>query len=273
MPLWQTYRKLMSLRTQENFANPTDQLKQKATEYYEELEKVRDPLRQKIWEYHMKMKNSTKEINKSHFEIPPKLTEFESINLENGKYTVRTHLEPLLYRSAIRNYKLAKKAREEYEKTKEDNYISTEIEYSLIAIVSSASCLESYINMIIGEYANQYKKLEDIKKKWKLVGKFLNNGNDVFDDEKKPFSDFVKVINWRNKALHYKSKFLPPIGEQSTVSKVYSYENAKFAIKIIKPMISKLCENSNCTIPNWIGKPGGSGGYWDETFHGLDFEL
>lgn len=265
IPLWEIYSKLMQYRTQEIFSNPTKEIRKKVEDDYKKLEAIRKPLREEIWKYHIKKKGGIANISIPSTFIPPKLTVFDTFSLMDGKYQVRTHLEPLFYRFALRSLKLSKNAHENFEKSQDQTFALAEMEYSLITIMASASCLESYINFIIQEYANQYKKLKDHKKQWFLVCKFLNPQNS-FDIQASPYSDFVKVVDLRNDALHYLPEFQSPEGQFTLAYSKFSYDNAKIAVDIILPMIERLTENSVIPLPRWIEKPVSSGGYWDDAF-------
>jgi len=264
------YYKLIEIRTQENFQNPTKQLRQTADALYTELENARKSVRDFLWDYHLKRKNesSTSELVTT---TPPKLTEFDVISVENGKHVVHTHLEPLLYRAALRNYKLCKKIHEQSQGHDDVGQDILEIEYSIMTVVAIIGCLESYINYVIKEKGTpDHLKIQDLSKKWKVMAKLLNNNVEVFGENTPPFSDFKKIIRWRNKVMHNKIKFLAPIGAESTTSAIFTYENAKKSILVSKAMIIKFCATSDLTEPRWIGELGGSGGYWDETFTDLD---
>jgi hypothetical protein len=227
---------------------------------------VRKPLRQKIWEYHIQMKNSKKDNKNTPAEIPH-FTILDSFRFDDGGYQIYSPIEPLFYRAAIRNCKLAKMARDEVIKSREHNAILKEVEYSLMTIIAAASCLESYINMIIEKYSTkpEYKKLKDHKKQWLLIGNFLNPEN-LFKEDKLPFSDFAKIVDLRNDALHYTPKFKPPVGDLTPLYDSYRYENAEIALKIIDSMVEHLSENSNIPLPKWLMRFRGPFGYWDDTF-------
>jgi len=263
------YGELKELRTQEHFANPSDELKQKAGESYKKMEIEREKIRQILWAYHLKRKNETKD--NPVIGTPPKLTEFDTIDIGDGKYVVHSVLEALLYRSAIRNYKLCKAVHDGGDKGTGQNIL--EIEYSMMVIVASVGCMESYVNMLIKENNPKRLRLQNLRKKWRLIAKDLNDGEELFDELQQPHSDFCKMVDWRNKVMHNKVEFLTPIGDQSPTSAIFSYENAKLSIETTMKMIQQLCKNTKIDEPRWMGKPGGSGGYWDETFHdtGLDF--
>jgi hypothetical protein len=191
----------------------------------------------------------------------------DAFRYQDGKYHVYSPIEPLFYRAALRNCKLAKRWYEEYLKTSEQNAMHKEIEYSLMAIISSDSCLEAYINMVIELYPTkpEYKKLKDHKKQWSLVSKVLNPTN-PFDEKTPPFSDFSKVVDLRNDALHYVVKYKTPVGDLSPIYHMYSYENAQLSVNVIDPMIDRLSENSNVPMPRWLSRFRGAFGYWDDAF-------
>lgn len=272
-PLWDVYEELKKIRTRENFDNPTSELKKQVAELYEKLEGERQKIREKIWEYHLEKKKEI-QVEKLPDEKPPHLTEFDTITLEEGKYKIHTYLEPFLYRSALKNYKECKKFHDDAEGQPSEGQDLQEMESSLMTIISSAGCLESYINLIIRQKGpEEYQKLKDVKKKWNLLAKFFNNTTEYFDETKKPFSDFINIVNWRNKAMHNKFKFSDPVNQQSGTFATYNVDNAKLAVLNVREMITELCTIGQLPMPNWLGKSGGSGGYWDDTFQdtGIDF--
>jgi hypothetical protein len=87
----------------------------------------------------------------------------------------------------------------------------------------------------------EYKKLKNHKKQWLLVNKALNPTK-PFDEKKQPFSDFAKVVNLRNDALHYVVKYKTPIGDLTPLYHSYCYENAKLSVNVVDSMIEHLSE-------------------------------
>jgi hypothetical protein len=266
VPLFNIYQKIIQYNKPDILKNPTKELREKVESSYKELEEVREPLRQRIWDYHIKMKNSKINIKSTPSKIPP-FTILDAFKFNNGGYQIYSPIEPLFYRAALRNCKLAKKARDEAIKNKEHNAILNEIEYSLMTIISAASCLEAYINMITEKYPTKpkYKNLKDHKKQWLLVGNFLNPQN-PFCEGKPPFSDFADIVDRRNDAMHYTSKFEPPIDDLTPLYACYRYEKAESAVKTIDSMIEHLSEKSNISLPKWLRKFRGAFGYWDDAF-------
>lgn len=263
-PLRTVYLELMKYRTQEIRTNPTEELRKKAEKDYEELEIEREKIRQKIWDYHLKKKSETPLQSQNNL-LPPKLTIFDTITLVDGKYQTRSHLEPVFYRSALRNLKLCKKSNADFRASNDQIFASSEIEYALSTIFASASCLEAYINLIIKEYTPQYDDLKDHKKKWLLIQKSLNPKHQ-FVENQKPFTSFAKLVDLRNTAIHYTAEFQPSLDEHTPVYENFCYENAKLIVDCIEPMIAELCKNPKIIMPNWLQKPQSTGGYWDDAF-------
>lgn len=81
-----------------------------------------------------------------------------------------------------------------------------------------------------------------------------------------PFSDFVKIVNLRNDALHYTLEFKPPVADVTPLYNSYRYENAEVAVNTINSMIEHLSENSNIPLPRWLMTFRGTSGYWDDAF-------
>lgn len=265
-PLWNIYQKIVQMNKPEILSNPTVDARTCLEKYYNELEKVRIPLRQKIWEYHLQRKN-TVESKKKNPPTIPRFTTLDSFKYKDGKYQVYSPIEPLFYRAAFRNYKLAEMWHREYLKTSGQTEMHKEIEYSLMAIISADSCLEAYINMVIKRYPTkpEFKNLKDHKKQWLLVSKVLNPTN-PFKERRVPFSRFSKVVKLRNDAIHYMVKYKTPIRDFSPIYYSYSYDNAKMSVDIIDPMIERLSENSSIPLPGWLKRFRGGFGYWDEAF-------
>jgi hypothetical protein len=265
-PLWNIYQKILRMNKPKILKNPTVEARSKLDRYYNRLEKVRVPLRKKIWEYHLQRKNTVKSIKKTPLTIP-RFTALDSFKYQDGKYQVYSPIEPLFYRAAFRNYKLAEKWHKEYLRTSGQTEMHKEIEYSLMTIISAVSCLEAYINMVIKRYPTkpQYKKLKDHKKQWLLVSKALNKTN-PFKERRVPFSRFSKAVNLRNDALHYPVKYKTPIGQFSPIYNSYNHNSARMSVDMIDPMIERLSENSTIPLPGWLRSFRGGFGYWDEAF-------
>jgi hypothetical protein len=139
VPLFKIYEKIIQYNKQDILKNPTQDQRKKVQLFYEELEQAREPLRQKIWDYHIQMKNN--ETVKNTPSQIPRFTILDSFRFDNCRYQIYSPIEPLFYRAALRNCKLAKAARDEVIKNREDNSILKEIEYSLMTIISAADLI------------------------------------------------------------------------------------------------------------------------------------
>jgi hypothetical protein len=151
LPLWNIYQKIKLMNTPDNLNDPTDETKARLEDHYNNLESGRVTLREKIWEYHLEKKSEIENVRTTPSNTP-RFTILDSFRYRNGQHYVYSPIEPLFYRAALRNSKLAMKWHQEYSKTSEHNAMHKEIEYSLMTIISANSCLEAYINMIIERY-------------------------------------------------------------------------------------------------------------------------
>jgi hypothetical protein len=266
LPLFDIYQKIIEYNKSDILKNPTKTQRERVQLLYEELEESRKPLREKIWEYHNNIKN-IKTYCKVAPSKMPRFTILDSFRFNDGGYQIYSPIEPLFYRAAHRNCKLAKMARDEVIKTREDNAIFKEVEYSLMTIISATSCLESYINMITEKYPTRpdYRKLKDHKKQWLLINKQLNPKY-PFDENQQPFSDFARIVDLRNDALHYTPEFKPPIDDLTPLYDSYRYENAELAVNTTDAMIRHLSMDSQIPIPKWLVRFRGAFGYWDDAF-------
>ena len=273
-PLFEINRKLQGFRNSEEIKKPTQEFRMKIKEAYDELEKIKEPIRQKILEYHQKKKT---EFNPDDANVPdpPLLSYFESIKPAQNGYYIKTHMEPLFLRSAIRHYNKAKEARSKlFSNPKRIDYdaLLDEIENSAMCIISATNCLEAYINYVIKKYLPKESKIFDDtsshRQKWLWVPTALNLPK-KFVPEEKPFSDFSNLIRWRNNAIHYMPEYRRARGSVSQVINQFNLENAELSIRIIKDMVRMLSEDSNIPLPRWIATNMGSAQYWDEVLNYL----
>ena len=233
-------------------------LKEELRKLYEELEEIRGPLRLRILEYHesKKSKAGTPQVTMTP---PLLLTPFDSVDLQNGKYKVRTFLEPLLYRASLRNLKSAKEAAKKRVAFPFE-IVMDEIEYSAICILCSHGCLEAYINSILQDYCSNYISIlkgMSVIEKWFMAPRLLGS-SDCFILEQKPFADFIELNSWRNSIVHYTHEWketVPIKGVMGEVSKTFSIcnsTNAEKAVKIIHDMIEHLSEKTKIPKPRWL---------------------
>lgn len=73
---------------------------------YDRIEKERESIRNKIILYHNSKKIQFKNILTT-MNTPPLYSFFDEVDVTEKGYLIATHLEPLFYRGAIRNWKLA----------------------------------------------------------------------------------------------------------------------------------------------------------------------
>jgi hypothetical protein len=167
-----------------------------------------------------------------------------------------------------RYYHLARQfideARARYETNKED--FGSQFEPSLIAILFSAFCLESYINFICldrlgSEGVQKYVLCEsrkDIKEKWKgVIGEITEKKGHKTSGEvlaKTGFwRPFCKLFDLRNKLVHYKEGFDEPVvTEWGNAARIYSevnYKEAQMYVDAMDEMIHKFHEYEGTAFP------------------------
>lgn len=262
IPLWKVYEQLINCLN-EDLENSNPELIANIMKLYDKLEKAREPLRLKIWNYH-KQNRIRYNIAKGNVSEPPLASFFDSIRVTNSGYEIESHLEPLFYRAAIRNYSMAEEARKQ-QNDPETKYeaIIDEIEYSAMCIISDTSCLESYINYIIEKYLPEESKIFDRtsthRQKWLWVPAALNMPF-RFSVTMPPYKLFSDLVQWRNNAIHhipkftkvkkYKSKSYK--GNVSYTYSLFNLEHARLAVDVVKKMISKLSEGGKIPLPRWF---------------------
>jgi hypothetical protein len=258
LPLWKVYNKLTTY-----LDNPTFESKRKIEKLYGELEKVRKPLRQKILDYHLQHK-VYQDIKKANVSEPPLASLFDYIRVTGSGYEIKSHMEPLFYRAAIRNYNMAEEARKKQKDSESKNEtIIDEIEYSAVCIISATSCLESYINYVIQKYLPEESSIFDEtsshRQKWLCVPSALDLPF-KFHVTSPPFKLFSDLVQWRNKAIHHIPKFTKVKIHKSSTYKgsvsytysIFNVENAKVALDVVEKMVSKLSEGGKIPLPKWF---------------------
>jgi len=262
--LFDINRKLQDYRNSGVLKKPTPQVIDEIQKDYEKLEEIREKLRWKILEYHDKKKL---DYDPTDVDVPkpPMLSYFEAVKLTKDGYMVKTHMEPLFLRSAIRNLQRARTARQKRD-TNPDDYeaLLDEIEYSAMCIISATNCLETYINYVISKYLPEESKVFDDtaahRQKWLWVSAALNLPN-RFKPNEPPFSDFSNLVKWRNNAIHHIPEYRRARGTVSHTFNQFNMENAELAVRIVKEMVTKLSENSPIPLPVWIKTDMGSAEY------------
>jgi len=242
-----------------------ERLRSRIHEKYDELETIRNTIRQKVLEYHQSQKYN---FNMLETELPtkppPVVTYLDSIQVSERKYKIRSHIEPLLYRSALKNLTEAKKI---VEKRKTGEFeavlIVDEIEASALCILCAASCLEAYINFIAQEYCPTIWDIFErmgFRQKW-LFLPYVLGSSDCFEIDKQPFKNFDKLTTWRNQIIHYKHKLEKPksTANRRRVSKAYwicNATNARIAVDTMRAMIERLSEKTLIPRSRWLYKSG-----------------
>lgn len=265
--LLQINEEIMALSNSPDLKEPDTNFIAKIEKAYQKLEAARVPLRKKILEYHNSKKDK---FNPAHANVQklPMLSVLDGIKLTKNGYQVKTHMEPLFLRSAIRNSLKAQTALHERKIKPNSHYaLLDEIEYSATCIISAVNCLESYINYIINKYLPDESKdfmRKSHLKKWECIPSALDPSF-KFKTTEQPFSDFSKLVRWRNNIVHYKLDYAN-ISEHVCFARNYlNAESAKLAIKVVRNMVTKLSEGGRIPVPTWIKTDMGSApGYWDE---------
>jgi len=240
-------------------------LRSRINEKYDGLEKERKTIRQKVLEYHQSKQQSLVVAETGLLaKPPPVVTYLDSIQISDGKYRIRSHIEPLLYRSALKNLTEAKKIIEK-RKTREFEavLIVDEIEASALCILAVVSCLEAYINFVAQEYCPTVWDIFErmgVRQKWVFLPHILGS-SDCFEVDKEPYKSFIQLVAWRNRIIHYKHELKKPknLGNRRQVSKAYWICNAakaQIAVDTTRAMIERLSEKTSVPRPQWLYKSG-----------------
>lgn len=242
-----------------------EMLRSKIHEKYVELEKVRKTIRQKVLEYHQSQKyNLVMAETDLPTTTPPVVTYLDSIQVSGGGYKIRFHIEPLLYRSALKNLTEAKKIIEERRAGEfEAVLIVDEIEASALCILCAVSCLEAYVNLIAQEYCPTFWSIFErmgVRQKWMFLPYMLES-SDCFAIDKEPYKSFIQLTAWRNQIIHYRHKLKKPkkFANRRQVSKAYwicNATNAQIAVDTTRAMIERLSEKTSVPRPRWLYKSG-----------------
>jgi hypothetical protein len=242
-------------------------LRGQVIEKYSELEKVKAPLRQQVLDWYRKRKNEfiRNEKKVQPEAVLPTLTHLDSLQVADGKYKVRSNIEPLLYRAAIKNLAEAKKEVEKRNKKSElpPTTILNETEASALCIISSVTCAEAYINSVIQGFA---PSLWDTLESMSLSGKWLLlpapiGIQDCFEKGKGVYNKFCEVVQWRNDIVHYKFGFekTKRLDDGRVTSRTYSIYNAKnahIAVESVAAMIQQLSNKLQIPYPPWLDPHG-----------------
>ena len=232
--------------------------------YYATLEETRQKLRAELISFHDSHKNSPAALAGCNDEEPLTITVFDEPTIQNGQLQVRSFVEPIFFRSAMRAMQRAAKAAERGQDDAEAAYwIAEEIEAAAECITLSAMCLEAFINGLIRE---RFESISDdlerteVRTKWLAVPRMLGH-HECFDKSAMPFQGFAKVVKWRNLLVHYKHSFELPedhAGRRvSKLHKVCNATNAQTSVAAVEGMIQKLRAAMGMPPPRWLDNHGG----------------
>ena len=261
------YEKIQDLRNSALVKSPTSDFINQVSDAYDELEALRQEYRTQILDYH-NTKKAECDLSLADVPTPPKLSYLDAIKYTQYGYEVKTHMEPLFLRSAIRNLSKAQMAKKLQEEDP-DNYDSLldEIEYSAASIIASTNCLETYINIIISKHLPKESKIFDNtsshRQKWLWVPAALELPFRFATDEY-PFNEFSNLVRWRNNAIHHKAEYNKARGSVSHAYNQFNVKNAEIGIKVVKDIVRKLSEGDIVPLPGWIRTDMGNSAYWDE---------
>lgn len=267
--LYEINREIDTLGGSPLLREPTPEFARQVSKAYEKLEAERSRIRLKILGHHNRKKVDF-DPRDANVPDPPILSRFEAIKPTRNGYHVRTHMEPLFLRSAVRHKGLARRAREkrwiDADKPNHDALLD-EIEHSAMCIISATNCLESYINYIIKKRLSNRESKRLCKKslgaKWQNVPLMLGLSC-RFDPKLPPFRDFTALIKLRNDAVHHKPEYVPAVQTTSEVVNRFGFDNAALSIKVVKEMVTALSSDGKVPLPQWITVPNASAPYWDE---------
>ena len=271
--LFQVNEKMRELNNSNEKKNPNAKFIVRIENIYQEIEKARVPIREKILKYHYKMKPNY-DTSKAHAPKVPMLSYFDGIRLTENGYQIKTHMEPLFLRTAIRNLTKAQEANTKRNSNSDDHFaLLDEIEHSAMCIIAATNCLESYINYVFNKHLPDEPVIFDDTTNHRQKWLFVPTALDLpfrFKPDEKPFSDFSQLVKWRNNTIHHRAEFTRARGTVSHTYNQLNVENAKLSIKIVRDMVVKLSEGGKIPLPVWIKTDmGSSPGYWDEVLNYL----
>lgn len=265
--LFRINRKLQDYRNSGVLKKPRSEIRNAIAEDYQALERIRAPLREMILEYHGREKGKFDRSTAMRPE-PPMLSFFEAVKPTDNGYEVKTHMEPLLLRSAIRNCLLARNARQRRnDDPKDHGALLDEMEFSCMSIIASINCLESYINYLIKEHlpgnAEPISFSIPHKKKWLRFTKALNNAN-VYEEDQSPFKEFAAMVEKRDSIIHHVPHYVSAQGSTSHTFNEFNLESAEEGIWVIREMVSRLSARTIIPLPRWISTDAGGAEFWNE---------
>jgi hypothetical protein len=203
------------------------------------------------------------------------------INLKvDAWYGVRTPLEKPLYELALKhaaNAEASRKGGYQAEASRKRFYHKDELEHTVLTVILAAAFMEAFINQqgieLLGQdfhkydegyidvYGNAFHKKRGYPKlehKWSEITERLSNKQ--FDKGAEPFQGFKKLVELRNKTLHYKGMPDTPApspwpdvsGSVTPERAEFNATAAQYSIKSMQGMLRKFSTLTSKVLPNWI---------------------
>lgn len=224
---------------------------------YAWLEASRAPIREKLWEVHLVKKKRFRGQSKVVAYAPPVLSQFEDFTVKDGELLTRFHAEPVFFRAMIKHCRRAKDLSIEPNSQLDEVY-----EERLQAVVNAAACVEAFVNVVALERVPQWERYEILQPeaKWHLC--LLSHGKpDIFDAGREPYQTFGKVVELRNRWLHYKKPFeRSRVASGTTITWLEARMSQSFVALLpvrVKQLIEELCGAIEYPLPSWLSSAPG----------------
>lgn len=223
-------------------------------EFYIWLENLRAPIRRRLYEIHQSKRASYKGPGKNVPYPPPLLSKFEDFTVRDEEIHTRFHAEPIFYRALLSHSRSASKLI----KTSDlPTHLDLVYQERVQAVINAAACLEAFINSVGSERIPNWGIYEQLppETKWHLC--LAVHGKDkVFDPSREPYQTFGKVIDLRNRWLHYKR---PLERVRRTTKETVTWIEAKMDARFIEDLpekvallIKEFCEALGYPVPAWL---------------------
>ena len=227
--------------------------------FYAWVETIRAPIREKLWDLHREKKKRLKGQGKVVAYVPPILSQFEDFTVRNGEIFTRFHAEPVFFRAMVKHCRRAKEL-----STAPNSHLDEIYEERLQTVVNAAACLEAFVNVVGSDRVSNWERYETLQPeaKWHLC--FLTHGkSDAFDAGREPYQTFGKIVDLRNRWLHYKKPFeRSRIASGTTVTWLEAKMGHPFVEILperVKQLIEELCGAIEYPLPPWLRSAPG----WD----------
>ena len=234
---------------------------QRVREFYDWLENLRTPIRQRLYDVHLMKRGSYKGPSKVVTDPPPLLSQFKDFTVRNGEILTRFHAEPIFFQSLVHHSRNASSLSSSSDANARLHEIYLE---RVQAVVGAAACLEAFINSVGEETIPNWKLYERLQPqaKWHLC--LTVHGQDGrFNSSREPYQTFHKIIELRNRWLHYGRTFERT---RHTTTSTISWIEAKMSGEFIEALpqrittlIEELCEAIAYPVPAWLKSAPGMG--------------